>query len=299
MINKNEGSITGLWRFPVKSMLGERLDEAVVTERGIVGDRAYALVEVETGKTVSAKNHKRYPKLFACKAAFVEPPQLGEELPPVIISLSDGSVVRSDADDINSVLSAFFGQNLTLEKVAPAEIVIDMDHPDVEGAVPPGGENMTTIALGTGAISQLGIDVEAPVPEGLFFDLFPLSCLTTATLNKLNELQPESRFDERRFRMNVIIETEQSGFVESDWVGKQLDIGEAVQLQIGSHCIRCVMTTLAQEELPRDVEVMRTLVRHNRQQFGDLGKLPCAGVYALSTRPGVIRVGDAISLISD
>ena len=68
------GSVIGLWRFPVKSMRGERLDEAQVTERGLVGDRAYALIDTDIGKVVSAKSVKRFPDLLDCRATFVEPP---------------------------------------------------------------------------------------------------------------------------------------------------------------------------------------------------------------------------------
>ena len=82
-INAQVGSVTGLWRFPVKSMRGERLDEAHVTEGGLVGDRAYALIDDDTGKVVSAKSVKQFPDLLACRARFVEPPRADEDLPPL------------------------------------------------------------------------------------------------------------------------------------------------------------------------------------------------------------------------
>ena len=91
------GTIRALWRFPVKSMLGEELDAVDLSEGGVVGDRAYALVDRETGKVASAKHPKLWPDLLACRAAFVEPPRPGDELPPVRIELADGSSVRSDA----------------------------------------------------------------------------------------------------------------------------------------------------------------------------------------------------------
>jgi len=81
-VNAQVGSVTGLWRFPVKSMRGERLDEAHVTEQGLVGDRAYALIDNDTGKVVSAKSVKRFPDLFGCRAAFVEPPRADGDLSP-------------------------------------------------------------------------------------------------------------------------------------------------------------------------------------------------------------------------
>src|SRR5947208_16592003 len=108
------GTVGGLWRFPVKSLLGEELDAVDVTEGGIVGDRAYALVDKETGKVASAKHPKLWPNLLACKAAFAEPPRVGDELPPARIELADGTSVMSDAADVDSVLSRFLGRDVEL-----------------------------------------------------------------------------------------------------------------------------------------------------------------------------------------
>ena len=91
------GSVAELWRFPVKSMSGERLEETELTERGLVGDRAYALIDSDTGKVVSAKSVRLFPDLLGCRAAYVEPPRSGRELPPVRIALPDGRTVISDS----------------------------------------------------------------------------------------------------------------------------------------------------------------------------------------------------------
>ena len=289
------GSIASLWRFPVKSMGGEQLDKVDVTERGVLGDRAYALIDTDTGKVVSAKSVRLFPGLLTCKAAFVEPPGRDGELPPVKISLPDGTSVTSDSGDADRVLSAFFEQNVTLAKVAPEDFTIDQYHPDVEGA-DPGGNRDTVVAakLGSALFSELGMD--SPVPVGSFFDVFPMSVVTTSTLSQLNELQPESRFDLRRFRMNVIVNTERPGFIENDWVGHELGLGDTVQLNVALPDPRCVMTTLAQDELPNDTDILRTLVRHNKIQVGDLGQFPCAGVYAVVGAPGSVQSGDRVVL---
>jgi uncharacterized protein YcbX len=138
--------------------------------------------------------------------------------------------------------------------------------------------------------------MESPVPVGSFFDVFPLSVLTTSTLAQLDEVQPQSRFDQRRFRMNVIVKTERSGFVENGWVGHKLGLGDGARLNVTLLDPRCVMTTLAQDGLPQDTDVLRTLVRHNREQVGDLGQYPCAGVYAVVAAPGTVRIGDRVVL---
>lgn len=294
-ISEVVGSVAGLWRFPVKSMRGEQLQEAELTERGVLGDRAYALIDTDTGKVVSAKSVKLFPDLFGCKAAFVEPPRRGSDVPPVQMSLPDGTSVRSDSGDVDRVLSAYFKRNVKLGRVAPDDFTIDQYHPDVEGA-DPGGNRNTVVAQKLGAALFAALGMESPVPVGSFFDVFPLSVLTTSTLARLNELRPQTRFDERRFRMNVIVNTERPGFIENDWVGHELGLGDGARLNVAQLDPRCVMTTLAQGDLPQDTDVLRTLVRHNRVQVGDLGQFPCAGVYAVVAAPGTVRTGDRVVL---
>jgi uncharacterized protein YcbX len=128
------------------------------------------------------------------------------------------------------------------------------------------------------------------------FDLFPVSVITTSTLERLGEIRPESRFHERRFRMNVTVGTERAGFLENDWVGRDLAIGDAVRLGVALPDPRCVMTTLAQDDLPKDTDVLRTLARHNRIQVGTAGQFPCAGVYAVVETPGTMRVADTVAI---
>ncbi len=288
---KSVGALAHLWRFPVKSMLGEQLDEGSLTERGLFGDRAYALVETNTGKVVSAKNVKAYPNIFACRAAYAASVLLGEPLPPVRVTFPDGTSVTSDSGKADAVLSKFFGRGVTLAPTAPDNFTIDEYHPNIEkDDLGPAIE----AKLGSALFARIG--VPSPVPVGAFFDAFPLSVLSTSTIERLNALRPESNFDERRFRMNVIVRSHESGFVENDWVNKTLEIGNDVRLHITMPDHRCVMTTLAQTELPRDIEVLRALTKHNRIPVAGLGNSPCAGVYAVITSAGTVRKGDAVSL---
>jgi uncharacterized protein YcbX len=290
------GSVAGLWRFPVKSMRGERIDQAELTERGLVGDRAYALIEAETGKVVSAKSVRLFPGLLGCQAAFVEPPQLGCEPPPVRITLPDGATVTSNASDVDRVLSTYFRRDVRLARAAPEDFTIDQYHPDIGDADPAGyRDTVVEQKLGSAFFAQAGLT--SPVPVGSFFDLFPVSVLTTSTLERLSELRPESRFDQRRFRMNVIVGTKEAGFVENDWVGREIVIGDVVRLGVALPDSRCVMTTLAQDELPNDTDVLRTLTQHNKIQVGSAGQLPCAGVYAVVKALGTMRRGDGVALI--
>jgi uncharacterized protein YcbX len=289
------GHVAGLWRFPVKSMTGERLEQADLTHRGLVGDRAYALVDVETGKVVSAKSVRMFPDLLGCRAGFVELPGSSRELPPVRITLPDGTSVTSDSGDVDRVLSTYFRREVTLARSAPDDFTIDQYHPDIEDADPAGRrDTVVEQKLGSAFFADAGL--ASPVPVGSFFDLFPVSVLTTSTLEELSQLQPQSTFDERRFRMNVIVRVKEAGFVENGWIGRELAVGEAVRLNIALPDPRCVMTTLAQGDLPSDTGVLRTLTRHNRIQVPGAGKFPCAGVYAVVTSPGMMRTGDRVAL---
>lgn len=290
------GAVKALWRFPVKSMLGEQPDAVDVSEAGIVGDRAYAVVDRQTGKVASAKHPTLWPDLLACRAAFVEPPREGGEMPPARIDLPDGSSVTSDAADADAVLSRFFGRDVELAGAAPADFTIDQYHPDEENLDPDGHRDEVTEAkLGSAFFEQAGLP--SAVPEGAFFDLFPISVLTSSTLDHLGELAPGSRFDARRFRMNVIVDTDADGFVENGWLGRTLAVGDDVRFGVALPDPRCVMPTLAQGDLPADKQILKTLVKHNRIDVAGGGLYPCAGVYAIAAATGTIRTGDPVSLV--
>lgn len=287
-VREDIGTVAALWRFPVKSMGGEQLNSVKMTERGVLGDRAYGLIDKDTGRVASAKSVKLFPNVLDCKAAFVEEPATGSDLPPVQIQLPNGTTVRSDSGDVDQALSAYFKRNVTLARAAPEDFTIDSYQPDKDNVVAP--------KLGSALFAELGVD--SPVLAGSFFDLFPLSVMTLSTLARLGEVRPQSRFDQRRFRMNVIVKTERTGFIENGWVGHELALGEGARISVTVPDPRCVMLTVAQDGLPKDTEILRTLARHNKVQVATLGQFPCAGVYAVIAAPGTVRIGDRVLLNS-
>jgi uncharacterized protein YcbX len=288
------GTVEALWRFPVKSMRGEKVEVADLTEAGVVGDRAFALIDAESGKVMSGKNPRLGPSLLECRAAFVQAAEESDEHPLVRITLPDDTSVTSDSPDAESILSDFFGRPVKLERAAPEDFTIDQYHPDIEDLDPEGHrDTVTEQKLGSAFFAEMGLP--SAVPVGAFFDLFPVSVLTTSTLHRLNELRPKSQFDQRRFRMNVIVDTHEAGFVENGWIGRSLQLGDSVRIGVTIPDPRCVMTTLAQDELLKDTEVLRTLVRQNRLDVAG-GLYPCAGVYAIVESGGTIREGDGVSL---
>src|SRR5580765_4947732 len=108
------GAVVSLWRYPIKSMMGEELNASVVTERGLLGDRAYALVDSADGKVATAKNPRKWPRLFDFRAALADTPRQGAPVPPVRLTLPDGTIVTSAQPDLDQILSTALGRAVTL-----------------------------------------------------------------------------------------------------------------------------------------------------------------------------------------
>src|SRR3990172_9182265 len=108
------GAVVSLWRYPVKSMMGEELNAAEVTERGLLGDRAYALVDRSDEKVATAKNPRKRPNLFDFRATFIEPPRISANVPPVRITLPDGTIATSQQSDLHQILSEALDRTGTL-----------------------------------------------------------------------------------------------------------------------------------------------------------------------------------------
>ena len=265
------GSVVSLWRYPVKSMMGEELNATEVTERGLLGDRAYALVDSSDGKVATAKNPRKWPRLFDFRANFIEPARAAAKVPPVRIALPDGTTVTSDQDDLNQILSKAVNREVKLRAAQRGEVNAEEYWPDMEGL-----DHRDTVT-------------DFTLPEGTFFDCASVHLLTTATLDRLRELYPKGNFAVRRFRPNIVVEpaSGESSFVENAWIGHMLAIGDEVRLSITAPCGRCVMTTLAQGELPKDSGILRTAVQHNRGNVG---------LYAAVVSGGTIRRGDRLKL---
>ena len=265
------GSVVSLWRYPVKSMMGEELNACAVGDRGLLGDRAYALVDSSNGKVVSAKNPRKWPNLFDFRAAFSEPPRVGEPLPPLRITLPDGTAVGSDDGDCEQKVSGVLAREVTLESSVLETPSLEEYWPDMEGL-----DHRETVT-------------DEAMPAGTFFDLAVIHLLTTATIDRLRELYPQGRFEVRRFRPNIVVEpaSDETDFVENGWIGRTIAIGDEVRMKITEPCPRCVMTTLPQGDLPKDPGILRTAAQHNDVHVG---------VYASVVAGGSIRRGDVVRL---
>jgi uncharacterized protein len=279
MSQRTVGTVCELWRYPVKSMLGSRTAELFMTERGGIGDRAWALRELASGRIASAK---KYPRLLEFRASYDIAPTF-ESPGRVRIEAPGGQAVYADDPDASEIISAALGQPMRLERAQPrSQEKTGIDPTTVFGDVP---------------VSHLKPELTPDtmpdyfqLMEGSFFEIAPVHVLASGSIAHLRMLQGGSaRIDRRRFRPNIYVESgpDWSGFVEDAWLGGTLAVGVAVRIDEIQPSLGCVTTTLAQEDLPQDLSVLRTTAQHHRG---------CLGAYGAVKVPGLVRVGDPVVL---
>jgi MOSC domain-containing protein len=260
-------SVASLWRYPVKSMMGEELGTTLLGEQGLIGDRSYALIDRATGKVASAKNPRKWPEIFKFSATLAAAPE-GSGIAPVQITTPDGKKIISGTDEVDRVLSRALDRQVTLQSQVPETPSLEQYWPDMEDRAQ--SEKVTDEAM----------------PPTTFFDCGMVHLITAATLKRLSEFYPAGKFELRRFRPNIFLDAQEEGFVENSWVGRTLAIGPEVRLLITQKTGRCVMTTLPQGNLPRDLGILRYAAQHNEGHVG---------VYATVVSGGTISRGDAVS----
>jgi uncharacterized protein YcbX len=285
------GQVAELWRYPVKSMRGERRGAVQVCERyGIPGDRGWALRDEKVGEIRGAR---KMPPLIQCQARYLEEPDAAST-PAVEITLPGGERLISTDPDINDRLSAVVGRQVTLWSRQPAtnrdhfrrRIALDDTEMreslllDADDAIP----EFTGFAPETVAQSM-----EFAVTPGTYFDAFPISLLTSTSMATLAALSPDSAIAAPRFRQNIIVEgaPDLAGFAEFAWAGRQLRIGSVI-MEVVAAIPRCAMVTLAQGDLPQDRTILRTLVHETKMNLG---------IYLDIAQPGDIAEGDEVELI--
>jgi uncharacterized protein YcbX len=220
-------TITDIFRYPVKSMKGHALSSALMTKRGIPGDRAWALKDEERG---GIKGGKRFPQLLSMTPVFASEPNEQNISPNVSITLANGQVVTSSDADINAVLSEAVGSPVSLWPILPED---QLEH----YLRPPMDENVDVEAYYREIFAR---NPDEPLPDvslfpeevlkyesppGSYFDAFPILVMSKASLIHLNEVAAaaggQSNFDVRRFRPNILLDIDASGFPENQWMGRR------------------------------------------------------------------------------
>ncbi len=289
-------TVAGLYRYPVKSMLGEAVERSFLGPQGLLGDRAFAVVDASDATVATAKVPAKWSRLLEFRAAYTAEPEPGRPLPPVDVHFPDGSTLRSDDERIHAALSDLLGREVRLSADPVEGNEFEEVWPEIEGIAPQQFIDSTTVGYEVEGEARSKMGLGMLVENATFFDLATLHLLTTATLARLSELAPDSAFDVRRYRPNVLVEGTDDGFAEDDWVGHTVSLGDGAAMSVSMLTMRCIMTTLAQDDLPVDRDVLRTVAKHHRRDIPDLGTWACAGVYGATAASGTVQVGDPVTV---
>jgi uncharacterized protein YcbX len=291
------GQVAAMWRYPVKSLGGEVLEQMEFGPRGVHGDRLWAVRDVERDITATAR---RIPALLTATARYCAPPPTDAgpgRAPDVEITFPDGTVVRSDDAAVHRKLSELAGREMRLTALPPASDtslhrlgMTDRNNSPIASLRSDfgiaDGERLPDVSMMR--ISDLLMFARYSTPPGMFVDLAPVHVMTTASLATIGAAIGESDVDVRRFRPNVLLAADDpgDGLPEAHWTGGHLMLGGAV-LEVTMPTIRCVVPSRAQIGLEVDRRITRAVAeRANR----------CLGSYCWVDTGGVAAVGDEVAL---
>lgn len=286
------GTVTALWRYPVKSMQGGVVDVVTIDARGVVGDRSWAVRDHVRGGIRGAKKIGPLMGLAARYADGAEP-SADKRSPALVLTLPDGREVGSGDADVDARLSAALEHPVSLQALHSPD---DLDHfrrggPDSEDL----DRELRDIFGRTDEeplpdLTPFGHVMEFESPPGTYVDAYPIHLVTTSTVRALVQAAGEAPdVDVRRLRPNVVVDLgdDVTGTPETEWVGATVRVG-AVELEIVAPTARCVMVTRPFADLPGNRELLRTIVARFDQ---------CVGVYANVRTPGTVRTGDPVEVL--
>jgi uncharacterized protein YcbX len=291
------GQVAELWRYPVKSLGGTQIEQADLSARGVLGDRLWAVRDVEKDVTASAR---QLPVLLTATARYLGavPPDAGPgNVPEVEIAFPDGTVMSSSDGAVHVKLSELAGREVRLTALPPA------DDTSLHKLTPQ-ERSETMSADWLRAAFGMSDDEKLPdfsmmrvsdvvnfsrysTPPGTFVDLAPIHVLTKTSLATIGA-EVGIDLDVRRFRPNVLLalDNPEDELPESHWTGAQLTVGD-VALNVAMPTIRCVMPSRAQPGIEVDRRITKAVATRADR---------CLGVYCWGQRDGSIRVGDDVAL---
>ncbi|SEO99285.1 MOSC domain-containing protein [Amycolatopsis saalfeldensis] len=262
--------IAKMWRYPVKSMLGEEVAEAGFAASGVDGDRRFALIDDVTGLVATAKHPRLWRDLLKFSAA------AGGG--GARITSPSGWTLDAGDPAVDGLLSTALGRSVRMSAERPEAATVERPAPE------------DVLAQGVEAeVAAATLEIGQGSPGSTFVDYAPVHLITTATVGEVGT-------EHVRYRPNLLIETPPGTrpHVENDWVGGEVRLGGEVVLRIVLPTPRCAVPTLEHGGLPRDPHAVRALLAGNRVDVPGFGVLPCAGCYAEVVRGGLVRVGDAV-----
>src|SRR3954462_1376995 len=283
------GSVAEIWRYPVKSMGGERLARSAITTRGVHADRMWAVRDVELDTFTTAR---RWPALLQCSARFVDDPARRSADPgdvlEVIVTFPDGEEVSSSDPAIHDRLSKQIGKPARLESLPALSETRRYRTPPPTKAdgrrqfAIPDREPLPDFSMFP--VRKLAELARYATPVGALYDAYPIHIVTRASLRALAESSPGSQFDVRRFRPNVLLDCDGAELVEFGWCGGQLRAPN-VAFDADIPTLRCSIPTRQQGDLSADPDVLRTINAHADH---------CLGVYASVAEAGTLAEGDLL-----
>src|SRR4051794_19353591 len=283
------GSVAEIWRYPVKSMGGERLAQSAIATRGLHADRMWAVRDVDLDTFTTAR---RWPVLLKCSARFVDDPagrSAGPgDAPEVIVTFPDGTELSSSDPGIDERLSELIGKPARLEALPALSEKQRYRTPQATKAdlrrqfAIPEGEPLPDFSMFP--VRKLAELARYATPVGALYDVYPIHLLTRASLRALAERSPGSQFDVRRFRPNVLLDSDGAEPAEFGWCGGQLRAPN-VAFEADIPTLRCSIPTRPQGDLPADPDVLRTINAHADH---------CLGVYASVAEAGTLAEGDLL-----
>ena len=249
------GTVAEVWRYPVKSLQGERVERLDLRPGGAPGDRGLAIVDPAAEKVLSGK---RYADLLHASAR-----RVGDD---VVITLPDGSEHQAADPGVHGALSAWLDHEVRLEP-PPADVVYPME-------------------MYSGMSDESTPVFDWPGPQGTWLDLADAHWLTTASLAAAARLHPEGVWDVRRFRPTALFEVDGDEWAEDVWA--TVEAG-SVRSQVLMPTPRCSMPPRAQPGLERDAGISATLRDHHDNNLGVYASIVEAGTIAVGDAVRVER----------
>jgi uncharacterized protein len=256
------GKVESLWRYPVKSMRGEELDEAFAGYSGIYGDRVFAfrssaspkgfpyLTAREQRKLLQYRPHFRYPEKAARPINLVDAESKGAN--PLLANLAELAVDVETPD----------GDNLAIDEPA----LIEMLRADIDP------KHTLTLMQSQRAMT----------------DCRPVSIFSLQSVQQLAE-ETGVRVDKRRFRANIYVDlTSAEGFAENELVGRSVRIGSKAIIAILERDSRCVIITLDPDTGEQTPVILKKVAQAHEGM---------AGVYGAVLVEGMVRKGDPVELL--
>ncbi len=259
------GRVESLWRYPVKSMRGEELQEAFAGFAGVYGDRVYAFRSSAAPKGFPYLTAREQGRMLQCGATYRQGARMS--MPP---NLAEAEAIAPGATPLYA---------------EPADLMVDVETP--------GGETLAIDdprligVLSEGMRDDLSLSLLRS--DRALTDCRPLSLFSIQTTRQLSQ-EVGAELDKRRFRANLYVDlANDDAFGENAWVGRRLRIGQtSAEIVVMDRDPRCKMITLDPDTAEPNPEVMRRVAKEHDGT---------AGVYAAVLVEGAIRPGDAIALV--